>query len=169
MSLRPAPPLPCSTVMALSPSDLLPFSYLLIGKVGPRHVSGSDLNVGTATVSQAVLEATGGTRAQLHEGYRRAIYECFDDVIYDYYNLLCINDNNGVYRNMYLQRGRGARAAAPFAFPLFSPIRKIARAYFLSNNSQPGPRSFIAGARVTWATPRSTCGPGSVCWCPPAP
>lgn len=56
------------TVLALCPEDLVYTAYLLMGKIAPDY-EGIELNVGGATVSGAISEATGISRGRLRELY----------------------------------------------------------------------------------------------------
>ena len=56
------------SVLALSPEDLTAISYLSVGKIASEY-EGIELNVGGATVTAAIAEATGVTRSKLREMY----------------------------------------------------------------------------------------------------
>lgn len=58
------------SLLALSPADLLPSIYLILGRVAPQH-EGLELSVGGATVSAALGEATGSTRGALRTLYHQ--------------------------------------------------------------------------------------------------
>lgn len=52
------------SVLALSPEDLEAVAYLTVGKLAPDY-AGIDLQVGGATVSSAITEATGMSLAAI--------------------------------------------------------------------------------------------------------
>lgn len=56
--------------MTLTPGDTVAVAYLVIGVIGPAYEPGSELNVGSATVSQALMESTGASRSDLSKHYR---------------------------------------------------------------------------------------------------
>ena len=57
-------------VMALTPPDVLPCVLLATGRVAAAHED-LELGVGGASVSSAVMEATGATKGAMREAYRR--------------------------------------------------------------------------------------------------
>lgn len=56
------------SVLALAPADLLAVTYLVLGKLGPDH-EGLEMQVGGSTVSAAIAETTGASKARLSELY----------------------------------------------------------------------------------------------------
>ena len=59
------------SLMALSPDDVLPALYLIVGRLAPEYESGAELKVGGSSVSAALIEATGASRGRIHELYRQ--------------------------------------------------------------------------------------------------